>query len=197
VGQILKVQSQATNTTFQLDDGTGTIDVKQWIDADAAPEHVKAMPKEGDYIHVWGTIKDFGGRRNISIRTIRAITTDFNEITYHLLEAITIHLHLTKGPPGNAANGGLFVGGANEGAGATATTVAGGKPVPRNMSKNGLAVFKFLQDAPQGNEGLHVANIASRLGISQADVFKAGDELLAEGMIYTTIDDETWAVLEY
>jgi len=155
------------------------------------------MPKEGDYIHVWGTLKDFGGRRNIGARTIRAITTDFNEITYHLLEATAIHLHFTRGPPSNAANGGLFVaGGANEG-GAAANTAAGGKPLPRNMSKNGMAVFKFLQDAPQGNEGLHVANIASTLGISQAEVFKAGDELLAEGMIYTTIDDETWAVLEY
>jgi replication factor A2 len=29
------------------------------------------------------------------------------------------------------------------------------------------------------------------------EVFKAGDELLGLGVIYTTVDDETWAVLEY
>jgi replication factor A2 len=29
------------------------------------------------------------------------------------------------------------------------------------------------------------------------EVFKAGDVLLGEGFIYTTVDDETWAVLEY
>jgi len=33
--------------------------------------------------------------------------------------------------------------------------------------------------------------------LSVSEVFKAGDQMLAKGAIYTTVDDETWAVLEY
>jgi replication factor A2 len=42
-----------------------------------------------------------------------------------------------------------------------------------------------------------VFDIASALGVQLNDVFLAGDELLGEGLIYTTVDDKTWAVLEY
>jgi replication factor A2 len=57
-------------------------------------------------------------------------------------------------------------------------------------------VFKHLHEAPQTNEGLHQQDIASALGEDTADVARAGDELLAGGLIYTTVDDQTWAVLE-
>jgi len=65
------------------------------------------------------------------------------------------------------------------------------------MSATARRVFNQLQAAPQNNEGLHVQNIAAQLGLPANDVFKAGDELLGMGIIYTTVDDETWAVLEY
>ena len=37
VGQIRTISTQATNITYKLDDGTGLIEVKQWIDSDADP----------------------------------------------------------------------------------------------------------------------------------------------------------------
>ena len=153
------------------------------------------MPKEGEYIHVWGPLKDFNGKRHIGSRTIRAVT-DFNEISYHLLEATSVHLYFTRGPPGGAngatAEGGLFV--KNEEGTAAASTTS---RTLRNVGPEARAIYKFLSESPQGNEGHHVQNIASSLNMKAADVFKAGDELLAEGAIYTTIDDETWAVLDY
>jgi len=113
-----------------------------------------------------------------------------------------VHLYFTRGPPeslsagGTSTNeGGMFVdqGGYSGGA------AAGGalqKSTP-NMSAGARKVFNHLQSAPQNNEGLHAQNIATQLNIPINDVFKAGDELLGMGIIYTTIDDETWAVLEY
>ncbi|KAG9246058.1 hypothetical protein BJ878DRAFT_498660 [Calycina marina] len=196
VGLITKVSAQATNTTFSLDDGTGTIDAKQWVDSDAGQENAKSMPTDGDYVHVWGTLKDFNGKRHIGVRTIRLIGKDFNEITHHMLEATAIHLQFTRGAPptsGGAVEGGLFVGQTN----GDAVTNGGPKPLPAHLSKEQRAIYKVLQEAPQGNEGLHVNRIAQTLGIPSNAVFGAGDLLLQEGMIYTTIDDETWAVLEY
>jgi replication factor A2 len=72
-----------------------------------------------------------------------------------------------------------------------------GRKLPPKISAIGKKVYTLLQNSPQNNEGLHVHQIAHDLGVPANDVFKAGDELLADGLIYTTVDDETWAVLEY
>jgi replication factor A2 len=121
-----------------------------------------------------------------------------NEISYHLLEATAVHLYFARGPPTGAANGvkaeggnGMFVD-SNGGGGAAASGMDMSKltPVARR-------VLELLHSTPQNNEGLHVNMIASQLGLNSNDVFKAGDQLLGEGAIYTTVDDETWAVLSY
>jgi len=123
----------------------------------------------------------------------------------HLLEATYVHLYFTRGPPeelqprnaggggGDGDTGGMFVEQNGYGGGAMNSGV---RPLPQ-MSAAARKVFSLLQSAPQNNEGLHVQNIAAQLGLPANDVFKAGDELLGLGIIYTTVDDETWAVLEY
>jgi replication factor A2 len=88
---------------------------------------------------------------------------------------------------------GMFV----DGEGANGAPAMGGKKLPSKISAIGKRVFELLQSEPQNNEGLHVHNIANKLGVPANEVFKAGDQLLGEGLIYTTVDDETWAVLEY
>lgn len=113
-----------------------------------------------------------------------------------------MHLYFTRGPPealqnnagATGGNGnGMFV---DQGGYGGATNSGTGKPLPR-MTPAAKKVFDLLSSAVQSNEGLHVQNIALQLGMPANDVFKAGDELLGLGTIYTTVDDETWAVLEY
>jgi len=65
------------------------------------------------------------------------------------------------------------------------------------MSPIARKVYELLKSSTQSNEGLHVNVIAQQLHVPANDVYKAGDELLGEGVIFTTVDDETWAVLEY
>lgn len=196
IGQVRQVSPQATNTTYKVDDGTSVIDVKQWVDSDAAEDDEKYVPKEGDYIHVFGKLKEFNNKRHVAPQAIRPIT-DFNEINYHLLNATYVHLYFTRGPPGQANGGvksegqGLFV----DGSGGAANGV-GGKKLPAGMSAMAKRVYEFLNNSPQNNEGLHVHEIARQLNVPSNEVFKSGDELILQGLIYTTIDDETWAVLE-
>jgi replication factor A2 len=149
-------------------------------------------------VRVYGRLKAFNNRRHVGVHAMRAVT-DFNEINYHFLEATATHLYFTRGPLdaggakplGNAAaagEGGMFV---------EQDARAQGNATLANMTSVARKVFTAIQNAPQNNEGLHVQNIASILGLQINDVFKAGDELLGMGVIYTTVDDETWAVLEY
>ncbi|KUJ16194.1 replication protein A, subunit RPA32 [Mollisia scopiformis] len=202
VGQINMISCQATNNTFQIDDGTGVIDVKQWIDSDQLPEHARPLPKEGEYVHVWGRLKAFNNKRHVGSHVIRPVS-DFNEVSCHLLEATAVHLYFVRGPPPGPHDGAMKDGGGAQGmfvdsyGGAAPQTNGGGKQLPAKLSATARKVFQLLQSSPQNNEGLHVSMIAQKLSLQGNDVFKAGDELLADGLIYTTVDDETWAVLEY
>ncbi|KAI9732371.1 MAG: replication factor A protein 2 [Cirrosporium novae-zelandiae] len=219
VGQIRNISTQTTNITYRLDDGTGTIDVKQWIDPDTggpqAPDPNSGKPAlvENAYARVWGRMKAFNNKRHVGAHVIRPLD-NYNEIPYHLLEAAYVHLYLTKGPPELAPGHPLNKSGAdtanntgfdnnagsasysNVGPGAGYGSTPTGKPLPA-LSVVGRRVYAALKDTPQNNEGLHVQHIASAVGMEVNDVLKGGDELLAQGLIYTTVDDQTWAILEY
>jgi replication factor A2 len=114
-----------------------------------------------------------------------------------LLEATAVHLYFTRGPPEGAENGVKSEGGMFVDSGLGNGAAAGGKKLPAKITGIARKVHELLQSEPQNNEGLHVNNIAQKLGVPSNEVFKAGDVLLGEGLIYTTVDDETWAVLEY
>lgn len=189
VGQIRNISTQTTNTTYRLDDGTGSIEVKQWVDSDTVDQNdpIKARLVEGSYCRAWGKLKIFNDKRSVGAQIIRPVE-DMNEVSYHLLEATYIHLQLTRGPPGQG----------NTGAGAAEQQGGGmyGNHDLAGYNTNAQNVFQFLRKTPQGNEGINQHDIAAGLGLESVDVLKAGDDLLSGGLIYTTVDDHTWAVLE-
>lgn len=115
-----------------------------------------------------------------------------NEVSYHLLEATAIHLYFTRGPPGGASTGAANTNGGAEQAGSSIF----GKHDLTGQSALAKKIFKYLMDTPQSNEGFHQQVIAANLGLESADVLRAGDDLLIAGNIYTTVDDQTWAILD-
>lgn len=212
VGQIRKINPQATNITYTLDDGTATIDVKKWIDAerDAGGEDGGNAFSEDQYVRVWGRLKGFSGKNHVGAHFIRAVE-DYNEVNYHLVEAAYVHLYITKGPPeagaaaqqkqAGAGGDSMFVddgygGGGGGGAG------GGGGDGSRQQKLAGVGapakkVFGFLENTPGGNEGVNVHLIAQGTRMSAREVFTALEELSQCGLVYTTIDDDTFAILEY
>jgi hypothetical protein len=198
VGQVRSVNPQPTNVTLKIDDGTGQIEVKKWIDADKQDEASADQYELDSYVRVWGRLKSFSNKRHVAAQVIRPVT-DFNEVNYHLLEATYVHLYLTKGPlgqEGGAANDGdgMFVdgGGYSNGAGAG--------QMPNKLSGcSALAkkMFNFMNGTPGANEGAHLNVISTGAGMSVRDVVSASNELLGQGLIYTTVDDETWAILDF
>lgn len=205
VGQIRNISTQVTNHTYKLDDGTGTIEVKQFIDpeagmsleGDAMEEDSKPKLAENVYARVWGRIKSFGtnNKRHIGAHVIRPVS-DHNEIQYHLLEATLVHLQSTRGPlgAGGKANGAQGQNGEAHANGDE--TLKGGRQLPAGLSRGARSVYTCLSNSWQGNEGLHMHDIASKIPMELAEVGKAADELLNHGLIYTTIDDQTWAILD-
>jgi replication factor A2 len=195
VGQIRNVSTQTTNITYKIDDGTGTVEVKQWIDSDAStsdpegPEDTnKAKLVENAYCRVWGRLKAFNNKRHVGAHVIRPIT-DYNEINYHLLEATAVHLFFTRGPPTSMdgqQNGGK------------ANGVAGGNEMGsrQNMTPMARRLYTALRQTPQSNEGLHMEVLATQLHVEVNEVYNAAQELISMGLIFSTLDENTLALVE-
>jgi len=101
LGMISKINHQSTTMSYEVNDGTGTIECKQFIESDGGLKNDKL--RVGDYAKIHGVLKEFGGVKSIQIYGVtpldesnsRMIT---NESTCHFLEVIYIHLQHTRGP---------------------------------------------------------------------------------------------------
>lgn len=205
VGQVRNISSQSTNITYKIDDGTGEVEVKKWVDsatADSmdtdegkAPADGKSEVELNGYARVFGAIKSFGNKRYIGAHSVRPLT-NINELHCHILEATAVHLFFTRGPPGgpgagaNAATGDAAMGGADD-------YGAGQNRALMSMSPLAKKIYNLLKTDPQDETGLHMQQIASKLNLPATDVARAGEELLGAGVIFSTMDEQTWAILEY
>lgn len=206
VAQVRNISMQTTNVTYKMDDGTGIIEVKVWIDADTMNSmdegaDQKSKPVEQGYARVWGRLKDFNSKRHVGANYVRPIS-DYNEISYHLLEATAVHLHFTRGPLNQLqqANGG----GASHTAGAATNGEASAGQGMGSNSSSALSgcdatakkVYQVIRASPQFNEGLHVQDLAARAGLQVMQVQKACEDLTNAGLVYTTYDENTYALLQ-
>lgn len=198
VGQVRNINPQPTNVTIRIDDGTGQLDVKKFVDIDKQHEATNPDFEINSHVRVWGRLKAFNANRYVGAHLIRPIT-DFNEVNYHMIESAYVHLYYTRGQPGQngaaAAGDSMFVDGAGGGADVGGNAASSSKL--SGCSANAKRMHNFMNNAPGGNEGIHLNVITNGTGMSVRDVLTAADELLGTGVIYTTVDDETWAILEY
>ncbi|PGH18413.1 hypothetical protein AJ79_00482 [Helicocarpus griseus UAMH5409] len=208
VGQVRGISHLTTFITYKLDDGTGEMEVKQWLEKNAVNPTGDEMDTGGatrpssetevqvnGYAKVYGKLSSFNNRRNFVALVIRPIT-NMDEYHCHFLEATAIHLYYTRGPPGGGQQSNKAISGAGDAVGGGGDGALAGKALPP-MSALARKVFETLSNTPQSNEGLHVQNIAALMGLPSGDVFKGGEELLSNGLIYPTVDDNTWAILGY
>ena len=95
VAKVVSSSDAATQVTFQLDDGSGRVTAKMWVEDDA--EAVSALKQDlrpGAYVRVFGSLRAFQGTRTLVVYSVRAVT-DFNEITFHGLEVVYVQKQLT------------------------------------------------------------------------------------------------------
>jgi len=104
VGQVVFVQSQTTNCVYTIDDGTGRIEARHWIDSSSEEGASKWKEIEaGKNVRVTGGLKSFGKKRYINVTHIRNVK-DPHELYFHTLEAIAVNLIIERGPPSNPSS---------------------------------------------------------------------------------------------
>lgn len=92
VGMVHNKEERNIDTSFFLDDSTGRIQVKRWIDGQDSHEFTEMQAvKNGMYVRVHGHLRTFQNKLHVVAFSVRPIT-NFNELTFHFLEVIYVHL---------------------------------------------------------------------------------------------------------
>jgi len=189
VAQVVSVNPQSTNLVLMLDDGTGQVEARQWLESTAS-EHVEEISiKQGAIVNEWvrvlGTIKNFANKRHFAAMVIRPVT-DPHEIYFSLLEALQVHMHYIRGPPAGSTTT------------ANATQYAPGGSAPKSAADQfahlppmDRKIIAFILNSAPGEDGIHVTHLTRGLGpnVNAEEVSNALERLTESGHIYNTSDE--------
>ncbi|KAJ6496748.1 hypothetical protein C8R47DRAFT_357158 [Mycena vitilis] len=196
VAELFSHHAYTTNRAFVLDDGTGRIDAKMWIDTqDSSVDEAwrgmrtsssKVDPLEPIYVRVTGSIKTHHNKRHIHASNIRVVK-DQNEVYFHLLETISVHIIIQKGAPSRTGQEQTQSGTVP---GQSAYAIQSRQPQAQKMfSPMADQVVHYLRTAPPNGEGIHVGDIAKALNANAMELSDTVDRLIDDGHVFTTIDD--------
>jgi len=198
VGLIAQITESTTNITFVIDDGTGKIEAKIWLDEnDQNDYNIQRRPawKEGIYVRVVGHLRSFHGKRSVVAFRIHPIS-DFNEITYHNLEVLYVHLHNTRqGTMQTTDMSGMLT---TAQTGRSDTGVYGSYSNFNNSSNPADLHSQVIQviRAARSTEGASVSFLCQQLNKSEAEIRRAIDFLSGEGHLYSTVDENHYQITD-
>ncbi|KAJ6572909.1 N-acetyltransferase B complex non catalytic subunit-domain-containing protein [Mycena sp. CBHHK59/15] len=168
-----------TNRNFGIDDGTGRMDAKMWIDTpnERQEEIWRGINHKDEhiYVRVTGALKTHNGKKHIHASNIRLVK-DSNEVYFHLLEVISVHITLQKGLPPRPGQEQQQP--AVQGQSAYAVQSRPNN-LPAMFSPLADKVVNYLDSLPKNPEGTFVGDIAKALN---ADPMDLSLNLLAESL---------------
>ncbi|TFK54782.1 replication protein A, subunit RPA32 [Heliocybe sulcata] len=193
VAHLITIQPATTNSTYWLDDGTGRFEARHWNGGDEDNEKWGDI-SEDTFVRVTGTLKTFSNKRHINATHIRLIN-DPMEIHFHELECVYATLFFRNGPPGQGNEVASTNGQTTNMSNYTAQASSGQRQEWAHLSPAQRAILEYMASvAGQNDEGIHVGAIARAVqgtaGVTSVDgISTAIDELMDEGLIYTTTDE--------
>jgi replication factor A2 len=199
VGAVRSVEDFSTNVVYEVEDGTGLVEVKQWLDENdnsAIQEMRKETLRDNIYVRIVGTIKEYDGKKTIMADTVRPLTTG-NQLAHHMLEVVYAAENSTRknnivAPAATGMMQGVGFGGGN------AALQNRGAPLAAASSGGGGlrdSVLQYIQQ--QGDMTEAGANLQECIRMlssqhSEGAIRKVIDDLAAEGHIYSTIDENNY-----
>eukprot|EP00188_Purpureofilum_apyrenoidigerum_P004316 Plantae.Rhodophyta-Purpureofilum_apyrenoidigerum.ctg47963.p1 GENE.Plantae.Rhodophyta-Purpureofilum_apyrenoidigerum.ctg47963~~Plantae.Rhodophyta-Purpureofilum_apyrenoidigerum.ctg47963.p1 ORF type:complete len:276 (-),score=45.94 Plantae.Rhodophyta-Purpureofilum_apyrenoidigerum.ctg47963:71-823(-) len=192
VAVIDKIETLSTNVELIVNDFSGSITTRFWVEANE-PEFKARQRLEwtpGRMVRIYGHLKLISDEKIIVAHHIRLLQ-DFNEFTFHRLEAIQFFLHQQRGVlTGDAAkptvpNSMDMSGGNNLGMyGADSAVPAATQDLANHLRQ--------LPPNPAGHLRADLTNALIHK-FSAEEVNSAIDYMHREGHLYTTVDDHHFA----
>ncbi|KAG0098224.1 replication factor A protein 2 [Podila epicladia] len=191
IGCIRNVNRQSTHHTFQIEDGTGTIDAKRFPSDDEDPAETSAIDV-GTYVRVVGVLKQFGTKFVVNTYAIRPIENK-DELTYHLLEVIYVHVSSTKSKPSGFngdMNMNMGMSTSSSGQYNTYGTHHGSGASSGNILEN--KILEAIRNNPRRLQSVHRDEIIRAVAPTPADrqaVSETLEQMIKDGFLYTGEDE--------
>lgn len=205
VAAIRAVSDNSTAYNYEVEDGTGFIDVKEWLD-DSDPL-IKAQmrqeaAKEHQYVRIIGKMQVYDDKPSIVAYSVRKLSSG-NELTHHFLEVVHSGEKYNKssqivGSP-NMNGGAMAMNDMNMGGNFNQGGMpSGGAPIAQDsgMGNDQLHadIMTFLEGATDENGGNILDFIQQHQGRhSEDDIRNMFGHLSTEGAIYSTTDENNFA----
>ena len=151
---------------------------------------MRAEWQVGVYVRAHGHVNTFNRERMLVAFNLRRIT-DLNEVTYHGLQVVFQHLHLTRGAPAPGAQ--AAAGAAPAPAAAPVADASGLTPVQADV----LSLLLSLGTS-KGEAGVSVHDVQAASGgrYAPAQLREVIEQLQDQGRCYSTTDDEHFRAVE-
>lgn len=194
VGMLVNKAERVTDVSFVLDDGTGRIDCNRWVNEPVDTKEMEAI-LEGMYVRVHGQLKGFQGKKQLVVFGIKPVI-DFDEITHHFVECIYVHSYNTKLMKQQASTSSNQSHMPTSGVNTQSYQTAPSNQFTGQYVADGLqGVEKMVVDYLQlpgslaRESGVHQGELVAQLGIPLEKILVAIEGLVAEGLVYSSIDD--------
>jgi len=193
IGAVRSAEVQSTNIMYTIEDGTGALDVKQWVDdndAEAIGDMKRQNAKEGIYVKVIGQISEYDGKKQLVANSVMPLSSG-NQLTHHLLEVMYCAEKykqadsIVASPIMQTSNGTTF--GNNN---SIQAKIGGGHD--DNSTKE--RVLQFLRDNDSETGASIDVCIQQLNDIAESEIRKAAENLSEEGQIYSTINESFFKV---
>jgi replication factor A2 len=201
-GRILDVNEKHTNTEYLVEDGTDVLKVIQYS---PNPEENQTLEVhgQGSLVYINGAIRSVENERTLLAHHIRNVT-DHNELTCHFLSVIFTHYQNTKGLLNDGSKlmnnnnsgfggGGMFGVPASSSGGFVMDTpvLSGNVYGAASTEKQEIKLIHdtFASDMVS-DSGLSITEVAGMLRMNPAKVRSVCKNLMDEGFLYSTIDDD-------
>ncbi|KAK7384830.1 hypothetical protein VNO78_30533 [Psophocarpus tetragonolobus] len=196
VGLMFEKVERNTDVNFVLDDGTGRIKCRRWVNETFDTKEMEGV-MNGMYVRVYGHLKSFQGVKQLVAFSVRPVT-NFDEIPFHYIDCIHNHLRskikvegITSANPSSVTSFSTPVKSAPNGSQAPSLT-----PGYAQYSVDGLKdcdklVMDYLQQHSDTSDerGVHVNELSRELKLPLDKIMLSLKTLGDDGLVYSTIDD--------
>ncbi|WCJ41688.1 Replication protein A 32 kDa subunit A [Euphorbia peplus] len=195
VGMVFDKAEKATDVGFVLDDGTGRIGCRRWVNDNFDTKEMSKI-EDGMYVRVNGHLKSFQSIKQIVAFSVRPVT-NFDEVAFHFIDCIHTHLQHVKSQKGSGFVQPQMVdsslntpgrGGSNEQA--SSIQISKQYSVDGLKDCDQLVLDHLQQSSNMGQEkGVHMDELCQKLKLPLQKIKDSIRCLEDEGLVYSTIDE--------
>lgn len=197
VGMLINKVERVTDVSFTIDDGTGQINCKRWVNETFDTKEMEEIV-DGMYVRVNGHLKNFQSIKQLGAFSVRPVT-NYDEITFHFIDCIHAHLLSAKVQQGDGSTQSQI----NESSLSTpvrnvskeyqtvSSSLISGQSIADGLKGCDQLVLDFLQQPSNFalEKGVHIDEMSQKLKFPVEKIMESIRSLEEEGLIYSTVDE--------